>query len=126
MTGKELFIKKILRHSVIYLVYNTFIRIDMDGDTPIHVANGEFFKDLKRISIYDNYKEYKLYVMTRIDLEKINIDFFNDLSYSTKDVYLFFNGEFRKTLSVDVIEIRDMKYTKFIKYFMSMEKAVWE
>ena len=123
MTGKELFIKKILRHSVIYPVYNDFIRIDMDGDTLIHVIKGEFFENLKRISIYDNYKEYKLYVMTRLNLDKINVNSFDNLAYSTKDVYLFFNNEWRKVPSVDVVEIRDMKYTKFVKYFNSMEKV---
>lgn len=121
MTGKELFIKKILRHSVVYLVYHQLIRIDIDGEEILHVFNGEFFENLKKISIYDNYKEYKLYVMTRINLDKINVNSFDNLAYSTKDVYLFFNNEWRKTPSVDVVEIRDMKYNKFVKYFNAME-----
>jgi len=126
MTGKELFIKKILKDSVIYKVYNQFIRIDVDSDKILYIIEefGEIFNDLKRISIYDsNYDEYKVISMTRINLDKISVNSFDNLACSTKDVYLFFNNEWRKAPSVDVVEIRDMRYNKFVKYFNAMEQV---
>jgi len=128
MTGKELFIKKILKDSVIYKVYNQFIRIDVDSDEVLYIIEGfgEIFKDLKKIGIYyqdqKTYpKQHLVYVLTRMNLDKINVNSFDNLACSTKDVYLFFNNEWRKAPSVDVVEIRDMRYNKFVKYFNAME-----
>jgi hypothetical protein len=114
MTPKEYLLNKVLSESVVYDVYSKFVRMDIEENI-FYIVPGlkELLKDFKRVSVYDKNEEHTVYVFTSVKLDSPSI------------VYLMIDDELRRTPGVDVVEIRDMKYKKFMKYFREME-LVWE